>query len=447
MEDSMVRYCEKCRDFHEENDLCPKYKEQLKKHPEWLGEAANFANVAAQYQLITSQTLDGVAQTVNKLAGTNFAYEGTRQAARDIHIFAKLNSDSFRNSGQFANANAAKETLSGASDGFKRYLRGRLNGTGQEIDWLEWRSGKLDNLLYKYKLPDGNTVGYDGIKINRFTGKTVERITVKAAEGQAGLHQNAVDIAKALEKGTLNPNDSVYGIDGIGDEIKKVLDKRIQLAQDQGNADLANKLKDAKNNLKVKEMGSVDSVKDSTKRTTDKISKGKANTTVTGAELGEKIAQGAVIGAVVSLTISGITNYIKYKNGEISGEEAFRESGEDTVKGALVGGAMGGITLFLPGGAIGFVAGMAIGMYINAVCTNVLDEVFGKGVYEQILHSCGYICGTAKNAVELLGEFKENVLRTEQYNQESRRILQSIDKKRIEIEREKEKGRRLFEEL
>ena len=61
----------------------------------------------------------------------------------------------------------------------------------------------MDNLLYKYQLPDGNTVGYDGIKVNRFTGKTVERITIKAAEGQSGLHTNAVDIAEALEKGTL----------------------------------------------------------------------------------------------------------------------------------------------------------------------------------------------------------------------------------------------------
>ena len=72
----MIRYCEQCRDFHEENDLCPKYKEQLKQHPEWLGEVANFATVAAQYQLITSQSLNGVAQAVNKIVGTNLSYEG-----------------------------------------------------------------------------------------------------------------------------------------------------------------------------------------------------------------------------------------------------------------------------------------------------------------------------------------------------------------------------------
>lgn len=405
----MKKYCEQCRDFHDETDLCPKYKKQLQQHPEWLGEAANFATVSAQFQLITSQALDGVAQTVNKVAGTNFAYEGTRQAARDIHVFAKLNSDSFRNSGQFANAQTAQETLANSSEGFQRYLRGRLNGTGQEIDWLEWRSGKLDNLLYKYQLPDGNTVGYDGIKVNRFTGKTVERITIKAAEGHSGLHTNAVDIAEALEKGTLNPNDSVFGIDGLGDEIKKVLDKKISIAQEQGNTELVDKFQEAKRHLKIKEMGSTDTVKASTERTTKKIKTGKANTTVTGSELGAKMAQGAVIGAAVALTLSSITNYIKYKNGEITEDEAFRDIGEDTVKGLITGGAMAGISLFLPGGPIGFIAGIAIGMYINAVCTNALDEVFGKGAYEQILHSYGYIAGTAKNIEEMLQAYQRHM--------------------------------------
>lgn len=74
----MIQHSEKFRDFHEEYFLCPKYKEQLKQHPEWLGEAANFATVAAQYQLITSQSLDSVAQAVNKIAGIIMAYEGNQ---------------------------------------------------------------------------------------------------------------------------------------------------------------------------------------------------------------------------------------------------------------------------------------------------------------------------------------------------------------------------------
>ena len=34
----MIKYCENCKGFHDENELCPKYKEQLKKHPEWFDE-------------------------------------------------------------------------------------------------------------------------------------------------------------------------------------------------------------------------------------------------------------------------------------------------------------------------------------------------------------------------------------------------------------------------
>ena len=64
-------YCAKCRLFHEDDEMCPKLKTQLKNNPQLLIEAANFTVVAGQYHLVTSQTLDKVAQGINKLAGTN----------------------------------------------------------------------------------------------------------------------------------------------------------------------------------------------------------------------------------------------------------------------------------------------------------------------------------------------------------------------------------------
>ena len=403
----MKRYCEKCRDYHDENEMCPQYKEQLKKHPEWLGQAANFATVAGQYHLISSQALDKGASLVNKICGTNLSYEGTHQLARDVQVFAKLNSDSFRNSGVFSNAQIAKETFENSSEGFKRYLRGRLNGTGQEVDWLRWKNGKLSSLFSKSSLPDGNTVGYDGITVNRFTGKVIERTTVKAAEGSSGLYTNAKDVVEAIQKGTLNTNDTVFGIKGMDAELNKAFDKAI--AEAQNNKTLQSQLKAAKDNLKVIESGDKSTIQKSTERLTEKIKNGQASSTVTLEQLGKKMAQGAVIGAAISLTVSSITNFIRYKNGEITEKEAFRDVGQDAVKGALVGGAMAGITLFLPGGAIGFVAGMAIGVYVGSVCTNLLDEVFGKGAYEQILHASGYVSGTAHNVTDMLGRFQENI--------------------------------------
>lgn len=426
----MVRYCEKCRDFHEVNDMCPKYKEQLRNHPEWLAEAADFANVAAQERLVSTQALDGICKLVNKVSGSDLSFEGTKQAARDIQVFAKLNSDSFRNSGQFANAQAAKEALANGGEGFQRYLKGRLNGTGQEVDWLRAQQGKISSLLKKSTLPDGNTVGYDGETVNRLTGKVIERTSIKAAEGSSGLYTNAKDVVEALEKGTLSPKDAVTGIKGTKDAVAKALEKRISEATASGDTNLANKLSQAKDSLKINEMGTMDSTKKSTERLFEKIKSGNANTQITPDLVASKAAQGAVIGAAISLTVSSITNFIRYKNGEITRNEAFRDIGEDSVKGLITGGAMGAITIFLPGGAIGFVAGVAIGMYISEVAGNTLDEVFGKGAYEQILHACGYVAGTAKNVVDMIGQFGTSVKNINMYNTQSRQTQKSIEAKR-----------------
>lgn len=443
----MIRYCERCKDFHEENDMCPKYKEQLKAHPEWLAEAADFANVAAQYQLVTSQTLDKVCQSVNKIAGSNLTYEGTHQAARDIQVFAKLNSDSFRLSGQFANAETAKETLEKSTEGFQRYLKGRLNGTGEEIDWLRQQQGRISSLWQKSTLPNGNTVGYDGETVNRLTGNVIQKTSIKAAEGSAGLHTNAKDIIEALKKGTLAPNEAVTGVKGTKEAVQKALDKAIAEAAANGDTETLKTLTAAKEQLQVSELGSTAQVKESTERLTQKIKNGQANTSITSDMVKSHALQGAVIGAVIGLTIASITNYIKLKNGEITREEAFRNIGEDSVKGVITGGAMGAISIFLPGGAIGIVAGVAIGMYIGAVTGNVLDEIFGKGAYEQILNACGYVAGTAKNVVEMLQSYGQNIKTMDESNKHSHVLLNKITEKEQRLQADLNNLENIMEEL
>jgi aspartate-semialdehyde dehydrogenase len=94
------------------------------------------------------------------------------------------------------------------------------------------------------------------------------------------------------------------------------------------------------------------------------------------------------------------------------------------------GAAMGGITLFLPGGPIGFIAGMAIGIYIGEVCGNVLDEVFGKGAYEQILHACGYVAGTAKNLGDMLEKYRENIRKIDA-NKEKIKVTRTDTNKKL----------------
>ena len=445
----MIRYCEKCRDFHEENDICPKYKEQLKKHPEWLGEVANFANVAAQYQLVTSQALDGVASTINKIAGTNLAYEGTRQVAHDIMTFRQLDVDPFSKMGAFRTPGAAKSYVDAV--GKSKSLMAKLGGTSHEVDVLMRRKGEIFALWSKTELLGENThnaPGIDGVtKVFKIFGGKETGFSVKSTQYNITPgHSTMSSVFHSIERGDFKPGQVLEGTEGYRKAFFDRLETEIAKATQAGDLAKVEQLNQFKN-TKVIETGTAKSVRADADRLYQKASDGKASTSITGSEMGAKMAQGAIIGAVVSLSISSIINYVKYKNGEITGAEAFREIGEDAVKGAITGGAMAGITLFLPGGIIGFVAGMAIGMYINAVCTNALDEVFGKGVYEQILHSCGYITGMAKNVVELLDAYGTNMRAAYRADRESQAIVEEINATRTTLEAQKQRTKKLIEEL
>ncbi|MCA1055200.1 hypothetical protein LCM10_09390 [Rossellomorea aquimaris] len=391
-----------------EEQLCPFHVKELKENQQLLSECANFTAVAGQYHLITSQTLDGIAQRINSVAGTNLSIEGTHQYMRDIQVFKQLNLDPYSKSGVFSSTQRAKDYYDHATKGQLGMIKNKLNGTAQEIDWLRFKQGKLSSLFTKSELIGGNAPGVDGETINRLTGNTISRTTVKAAESTVGLGTNVSDVLKALEKGTLDPKDVLTGIEGTKDAVHKALTKNIEKALQNGNHSYADKLKQAQEHLKIQELNNTEGVKQSTKRLTDKISGGKGHSTVTLQEAAKKTAQGAVIGAAVGLTVSSITNYMKFKNGEITEDEAFREVGQETLKGALVGGSMTAMTLFIPGGPVGFIAGMGIGIYLNKTVTNILDEVYGKGAYAEILHTSGYIYGMAVSLEDSLKKIRKD---------------------------------------
>lgn len=412
--ENMIKYCEKCRDHHEENELCPKYKEQLKQHPEWLGEAADFANVAAQYQLVTSQALDGVASAINKIAGTKLSYEGTRQTVHDIMTYRQLDVDPFSKLGAFHTPESAKAYVEAV--GKSKSLMAKLGGTSHEVDVLMRRKGEISALWSKTELLGENThnaPGIDGVtKVYKLFGGKETGFSVKSTQYNITPgHSTMSSVFHSIERGDFKPGQVLEGTKGYRKAFFERLETEISKATQAGDLSKVEQLKQFKN-TKVIETGTAKSVRTDAERLYQKAIDRKASTSISASTAGSKMAQGAIIGAVVGLTVSSITNYIRYKNGEITEDEAFRDIGEDTVKGLITGGAMAGVSLvLLPFGTIGFVAGMAIGMYINAVCANALDEVFGKGAYEQILHSCGYVCGTAKNVEDMLKEYADNMKR------------------------------------
>lgn len=392
----MKWYCEKCKKMHEDEEMCPKIKSQLAKHPEWLVETANFTTVAGEEVLITSQLLDKAAQGINKLASTNLSYEGTQQFARDIQVFKRLNEEPFSRSGVFSTPESAKsyfENVLKMSETNPRALssfEGKLKGYGQEVDWARMKQGEVSRLWQKSTLLENNAPGVDGVTVNRFTGKEISRTTIKASKNPMTSNSIGInDVKEAIEKGTATEKDIIFAPEGTEEVAIK--------------AGLKNP---------VIEKNSTEQINNSNKRLEQKILDGQATTAPTLEQVGSKMAQGAVVGAAVAVTVSTITTYVRYKNGELDKQEAFGIVAEDTLKGALVGGAMGAVTIFLPGGVIGFVAGMAIGVYFSKVCTNVLDEVFGKGAYGAILNASGYVYGMTFNLAEYYEKIEADNRRT-----------------------------------
>lgn len=392
----MKWYCEKCKKIHDNDEMCPRIKKQLSKHPEWLVEVANFTTVAGEEALITSQILDKAAQNINKLAGTNLSYEGTQQLARDIQVFRRLSEEPFSRCGAFSSPEAAKsyyenvlkvaENKPGALSSFEA----KLTGYGQEVDWLRQKQGEIASLWEKSSLLENNAPGVDGVTVNRFTGKEISKTTIKASKNPMTSSSTGInDVKKAIEKGTATEKDIIYAPKGAEQAARK--------------AGLKNP---------VIEENSVEQIQNSNKRLEQKILNGQATTTPTLQQVGTKMVQGAVVGAAVSITVSAITTYVRYKNGEIDKEEAFGIVAEDTMKGVLVGATMGAVTIFLPSGVIGFVAGMAIGVYFGNVCTNILDEIFGKGAYGAILNASGYVYGMTFNLAEYYERIEANNRRT-----------------------------------
>ena len=412
--------------MHSDDDFCPHIQAQIREHPEWLTEATDALLVSGEYDLITTNKLDSVVQTINSVLKTDFKYEGTRQFSRDIQVFKRLNEESFSASGVFSTPNKAKAYLAkalakdatlkanGVSDGRKfatPALERKLIGAGHEVDWLRTQAGKATAIYKKSTLLNGNAPGIDGTTSYRLTGKIIDRTTIKASVNPIDKNSTGIrGITDAIKKGTATENDIIFGPEGMA-----------AAARDAG-------LKNP-----VVEKYSPDEIRNSVERLKRKILDGKAVTTPTIEHVGEKMGQGSFIGAAVELTVSCIVNYARYKTGEITGEEAFREIGESTAKGALVGGALSSVTIFLPEGILGFTSSLVIGIYINDTTRNILDEVFGKGFFEQTLHAAGYVFGVSVALQDALAEMQRTQKRIYENFKEGSEAIATADKNIDEI--------------
>lgn len=424
------KYCERCKEVHETTELCNDLKKQLQNDSSLINEAMNFTNLAAQHQLISTQVLDEVAMSINKIANTGLTFEGSKQCARDIQVFQQLNVDAFKNSGVFNEPKLAQRYVQSGGTSIENNLKRKLTGTAQEVDWLRNRKGSLTRIFEKAKLvgeETANAPGIDGMVKNRITG-TESGVSVKNSISNKGLGTNVRDVLKAIDKGTINPDDRIVGTEGTKNSVEKMLNKNIDKAVKEGNQELLEKLKNAKDKMKVQEIGNFEEAKNSTERLTNKVKSGEAYSRINSKMVAKQMKKGGIIGAAVSFSTSSLFNYLKYKNGEITREKAFAEIGQETCSGAIIGSAMGGLSLFFPPGAVGFATGIAVGMYISKTTQNVMNEIFGKGAFEQILHSSGYIYGTTMNLKTLLNEIEINEIKISENHTNMRNSEKNINK-------------------
>lgn len=424
------KYCERCKEVHETTELCNDLKKQLQNDSSLINEAMNFTNLAAQHQLISTQVLDEVAMSINKIANTGLTFEGSKQCARDIQVFQQLNVDAFKNSGVFNEPKLAQRYVQSGGTSIENNLKRKLTGTAQEVDWLRNRKGSLTRIFEKAKLvgeETANAPGIDGMVKNRITG-TESGVSVKNSISNKGLGTNVRDVLKAIDKGTINPDDRIVGTEGTKNSVEKMLNKNIDKAVKEGNQELLEKLKNSKDKMKVQEIGNFEEAKNSTERLTNKVKSGEAYSRINSKMVAKQMKKGGIIGAAVSFSTSSLFNYLKYKNGEITREKAFAEIGQETCSGAIIGSAMGGLSLFFPPGAVGFATGIAVGMYISKTTQNVMNEIFGKGAFEQILHSSGYIYGTTMNLKTLLNEIEINEIKISENHTNMRNSEKNINK-------------------
>ncbi len=515
-----VRYCEQCRGFHEENDLCPKYKEQLKQHPEWFNEMAQTMATTTVASPIVQRY--GAAIKEHLVAYDGVDPERGTVASRSLRSVSQSNvnpNDSERNIRQQAGFSA--EIKSTARANAERIINGeddvrttRTDDMSNQSDGKGGTIGGTNDQLYDVAEVDGNGVYIEG------TGRQLKFVGNNAESCTRSLLQKDYDKYREHGVALEVPSDFYEKVKAKLEERAQKLRTQIEAAERKGDTNLALKHKEQlerveKTKLRQSNVSSKEALKarinagsstakdiahyahsagleaaekgaiigggisiirnvvllkngdieakvavkniaiDTTKAAAGGYFVGAAGATLKGLmlksssnairELSKTQFPSASVGLVYGITKSALTNFIKYKNGELSKKEMAKAFTKDAVKGSMVTCSMAMISF--PPGAVGIAASVGVAMYLDAVCTNVLGEVFGEGLYEQILHASGHITATAQNAVELLEEFRRNARATEQHLCEAGTVLADIRAKRDSLERKKEKNRKMMEEL
>ena len=311
------------------------------------------------------------------LTAGSYAYitANTQQYVRDVQVFDVLG-DKFSRSGIFDGREAASnwlsERMSVNPDNFDQVLR-RLQGDGAgEVDVLRKINGSLRGVFHRAEFikdaaghVPSNTAGVDLQVVNRFTGEVVERIQVKSnwSSDPAVLRQT---LSKFMSGADYDESVTLAGPRELIEQARElgVPNRLVAVSDVDGNRLSGERLRQM-----IDEGGSA------------------VEGSLTFEGIAERVGQGAVVGAAITATLASIGSFIEYRQGKITGAEAFRRVGVEASRGAVIGGAMGGLSLVFPPGALGIGIGILVGTQVR----RVVDVAYGKGAYLDLLNSMGAV--------------------------------------------------------
>jgi hypothetical protein len=369
-------FCQRCRDFHDVMSGIG-----IKHLPIKLSkrDVANFINAATTiptYEVVTG--------------GIPGVFEGTDAFVREIKIAQTLQ-EKFPNMDAYKSAEGLKDWLaerlqmsnSAAANALSR-IQGDAAG---EVDFIREMQGNIRSLFTRTDFPrneDGrivsNNPGVDAVEINRFTGDIVNEYQIKTLRSADSIDQTLEDF---LNNDSYKPTTVLVG-------PQELIDRAHELG--------------IPNPTKV--MGTLQDNLQSAQELSDKILSGQLAVGMTpGAVAGEMIG-GAGIGAAISVTVSSLVTYLQYKSGNITFDEMKSKLAKDGVKGAITGGALAGLSLFIPGGLIGAGIGYTVGITLR----RLLDEAYGDGMFGEVMKLTGAVHANvqmAANGAVYIARFSE----------------------------------------
>lgn len=311
-----------------------------------------------------STTIPTYEVAINGIPGV---FEGTDAFVREVQIAQTLQE-------KFPNVEAFKTV-----DGFKEWLAEQLQGSNNaaanalskiqgdaagEVDFIREMQGSIRSLFTKIDFPrnaDGriisNTPGIDAIEVNRLTGEIIREYQVKTLRSADSINSTIKDFL----------NNDHYKSTTVLVGPQELIDR----AHEMG----------IPNPTKV--MGTLQDNQSSAQELSSKVLNEQLAVSMTPGAVAEKVIGGAAIGAVISVGISSLLTYMQYKSGKITLDEMKRKIAKDGVKGAITGGALAGLSLFIPGGIIGFGIGFVVGTSLR----RLMDEAYDDGMFGEVLTS------------------------------------------------------------